>query len=1476
MAGTGGSGSTTGGRSPSLFLAEVRGPVLTLGTIATLEYVSRTQAPISAAEAVYLLVVAVVTHGLGLRPGLLSAAVAIGYQAYFLSDPGEFLRYTPDNLQRFILFVATAPAAALIVGLLARQLQRSTETVAARTMEVAAGEAVLGARLREMSALLSIARVVAGASDLVEALRRVCREMARLTGADTVAAYVLDSEGAQLRPVAGYHIPKAMLEVATKTTIRVSELGGIGAGVLAAEGVVWSDDVPADPRFDFGLARALLHRSAVVVPLALDGQVSGSLYLVWWTARRRLEEPEVAALHAIGQQVESLLRSARLRHALEERAARLHKLARLGHTVSSSLDMGEVLTAIARAAAEFMGVPFVSVWVADEGAGMLTLRAVSDEELAGDLPLTLFGYGEGSVGWVAQHRAPLDVPDVLSDPRFTARGWWQTHRLTSFHGVPVVLEGALLGVLALCARAPVRLAPEDQDLLDIFVGQAAVAIRNARLYADSSLQVERLEILTQLMRVIAASLDPDVILPAVAQAAVSLFPGAACRLWTAEGERIRMRAESGVHEVGDTAPTDIALGEGLVGAVCAAGRPLLLEDASAGARPAEAGWIHAQGFVSAAVLPLVVGSRRVGAVSLFTRDPHAFDAGEVAVLEAIAEQTAVALEKGRLFQDTQERRRLSEALYALAVAMEGSLGIEVRLARFVEGTVEALGLDRLNVFLATPDGAALELAAGTDADPARPCVIPLDEGGAALTVAWKSGETLVVRSDEELAALPPLAPALGAHPGLRSRRFVVIPLTFRGQSVGLVTADNKVSHRPITARTVAQLQLFCQQLAQSVNAARLYQETQHSLAGATLLNEAARTLHRTLDVRRLLPETLASVGQTFDAAGVALVRFDETGSGPPPVVPWGMAAEALARALAPVLRRREAPLIVADLASRPDLVPAEARSPERLGVAAFPVRGRSRVLAGLVLAFPAARTLTEAESRLLGAYADQLAMALDNAALFEEAENKRTQLEQVFASTSDGFLALDLDGRVVALNGRGGDLLGLAPDEVIGRPLAALLDRIGEGPVQGRDAQPGLQAALAGGAEAGDLELAVPARRTIHWHATPTRDLLGATVGATLTLRDVTHEREIDRMKTEFVSTVSHEVRTPLASIQGSLHLLLTDPDLALGEAQRRLMEISITNTDRLVRLIDDILDVSRIEAGQVGLRAEPHQPREFVGPAVEGMAAVARSRGIVVEQVVPEALPPVSVDLDRMIQVLTNLLSNAIKFSPPGGPVTVSAATAQGALELRVTDRGPGIAAGDVGRLFQKFIQLKAQAGREVSGTGLGLAICRGIVEAHGGSIGVESRPGDGATFIVRLPLPEDAGAPHAPPAEADEPPLILVVDDEPDVRGAIREQLEVLGGYRVVEAGRALEAVEVARQRRPDLITMDLMLPDLDGLEAVRLMREHEETRRTPVVMVTAIDLEEGDFGPGGPSACLIKPFTASALLETVRAHLRVSGRT
>jgi len=371
------------------------------------------------------------------------------------------------------------------------------EVEAARQQaELVASRAALTARLRESAGLLAIARVVGTTADLTRALRLICRQLGVLTGADTVAAYLLDRWRRRVQPVAGYHVPPSLLDALAMSSVTIEELR-FSEALFNDQHAVWTDDAPADPRFVNSLFARFPHRSALVIPLVVDEETSGGFYLVWWERRRQFEREEIETLEAIGGQVGVLLRNARLREALEHRTARLRELVHINQILSSSLDSRAVLTEIARAAARLSGAPGVVFYVADPVKRTLEARAFSDEEAARDFPIRVLPFGRGGAGWVALNQQVLAVPDVLGDTRFLAHDWWARHGLRSFYGMPVVLNGVLVAVLALTGREPFRFGPDDQDLLDNFCRQAGLAIRNAELFQAQG-RAEALRAVTQL------------------------------------------------------------------------------------------------------------------------------------------------------------------------------------------------------------------------------------------------------------------------------------------------------------------------------------------------------------------------------------------------------------------------------------------------------------------------------------------------------------------------------------------------------------------------------------------------------------------------------------------------------------------------------------------------------------------------------------------------------------------------------------------------------------------------------------------------------------------------------------------------------------------------------------------------------------------------------------------------------------------
>ncbi len=341
--------------------------------------------------------------------------------------------------------------------------------------------------------------------------------------------------------------------------------------------------------------------------------------------------------------------------------------------------------------------------------------------------------------------------------------------------------------------------------------------------------------------------------------------------------------------------------------------------------------------------------------------------------------------------------------------------------------------------------------------------------------------------------------------------------------------------------------------------------------------------------------------------------------------------------------------------------------------------------------------------------------------------------------------------------------------------------------------------------------------------------------------------------KSEFLANMSHELRTPLTSIIGFSRLLREREDLGAdaGHYVKRIHDAS----EALLSVVNDVLDFSKLEAGQVNLDAHPFSPEALLTDTVELVALQAESKGIDLILTVDPAVPPVILgDLTRLRQVVLNLLSNAVKFTAEGG-VSIQAgyvaeAGDQGRLRISVTDTGAGIPADRLDRLFQRFSQAETSINRTHGGTGLGLAICKGLVELMGGTIGVETQDGRGSTFWFDLPA-QTAPAQAAEPAHQNvapdlAPARILLVDDTPINRELVRIMLSPLG-FSIEEAGGGAEAVQAALERPFDLILMDVRMPGIDGMAATRAIRASSKLNgRTPIVALTA------DIQPENIIAC------------------------
>lgn len=334
--------------------------------------------------------------------------------------------------------------------------------------------------------------------------------------------------------------------------------------------------------------------------------------------------------------------------------------------------------------------------------------------------------------------------------------------------------------------------------------------------------------------------------------------------------------------------------------------------------------------------------------------------------------------------------------------------------------------------------------------------------------------------------------------------------------------------------------------------------------------------------------------------------------------------------------------------------------------------------------------------------------------------------------------------------------------------------------------------------------------------------------------RDLTERRNIDKLKSEFISTVSHELRTPLTSILGSLGLLRGGVAGELPAEFKPMIDIAFHNSERLVRLINDILDIEKIDAGKMRFELKTVELMPLVEQAVEVNRGYADHHQVTLALVDTAPGARVEVDPDRFAQLLANLLSNAAKYSPSGGQVTVAVRDTGDMLRVEVTDQGPGIPKEFHERIFHKFSQADSAGDKQKGGTGLGLSISKAIVERMGGMIGFESEPGHGATFYFELP--HAGGAANATTNDKDDfPPRVLVCEGNPEFSGDLRDMLEQRG-YRVDVAHSAEETRQLLAQQRYSAMTLDIVLPGQDGVSLMRELKSSPDTANLPIVMVSA----------------------------------------
>jgi PAS domain S-box-containing protein len=567
------------------------------------------------------------------------------------------------------------------------------------------------------------------------------------------------------------------------------------------------------------------------------------------------------------------------------------------------------------------------------------------------------------------------------------------------------------------------------------------------------------------------------------------------------------------------------------------------------------------------------------------------------------------------------------------------------------------------------------------------------------------------------------------------------------------------------------------------------------------------------------------------------------------------------------------------------------------GLAVFArIADQSRAALGATLMRLA--VLTFALIVVLGGLAGALAwLNRVNRARMAEIARTRARLETILATALDAVLVTDAGGLLQEMNRAAEEMFGLDVDSARGRALNQMV-----APSEADAAQDaGLAAYLITGAPATigqgrrrlqgqradgkvfPVELALAAAEGEEGGGTLciaiVRDI-SAQDAADRALREA-RDRALagERAKAEFLAVMSHEMRTPLNGLLGTIELLAQE---RLSPKQAEYVEVMQSSGRHLLRHVNDVLDIARAESGRAPVTLEPVDLARLLGEVAAGQRGLAEAAGNRLRLDLPDPpLPPAEGDPARLRQVVLNLVGNAVKFTENGTITLALQPLAGDRVELRVTDTGPGIAAEDLDRVFADFVTLDASYRRNVAGTGLGLGIARRMVAAMSGEIGVDSTPGIGSSFWVRLPFRAATAAPAprpAPPAALPRtrPLDLLVVEDNRINRFVVREMLEGMG-HSVTEAADGQEGAALATAKRFDAILMDISMPRLDGVEAARQIRAAAGgSGGAPIVALTAHaqPAEHARFRAAGMTESLTKPITRAALAALL--HRLLAGGT
>ncbi len=1082
-------------------------------------------------------------------------------------------------------------------------------------------------------------------------------------------------------------------------------------------------DVLTDPNVNRALAEATGAKSAAFVPLLSEGDVVGVLVAATRQNHRDFTGAELSLVQGLASEAALALGRTRSNEALGAALERERLIAEIGRRVRSELDLDTVLRVAVEETAKAVGVNRCFIRLGELGEPMPILAewnapgADPVGDVAPKLPV---------LNLAARDRRTVAVDDVETAPELddASLGSRETLLELGTRGVlatPIIVFDHVIGVFGLHRVEPTRWLSGEIALAEAVARELGLAIHTARLLGENEERLRRQETLIEAAQVLTSDLRFESVIRRLVEEVVALTGADAADCWILEPDRklLRCRAVVGVPEwnVGRQIPA-----EGTIGRALQSGKSVLTRDFAATEQPPPSPPYAV--FSDVMSTPITWLGEARGVLGVCAREPARFDEGDIEVVEVFARFASLALHNAESFGERERQTQVQRGFYRIAQVLGSTLSRAETLDALAQAACEALGGDAALVLelrgdttiLAgtheLPEGVRNSLAAGESRSlwPFGP--------GAEETILASPELPADERFDETLRG-PLVAEGYGSLlcapvAGVRDQAYAVAVL-FRG---GRAFADEDVLlTRHLSGAASGALERS--ELFEGERRARTFSQR---LAGVGAL--LATSLDPAVVLEEVAREAPGLLGA--DAAVIRLLERDElvvrAAAGPGTERLGGTSASAAAAVSGAVAQSR-ASLAVGDVRKQPRLARGDLLLERGTAACvAVPLAAHGGGLYGVLAVYSTApRPWRDDEIQSLSALAAAASASVANAQLYQRVAEEKERSGAILANIADGIVAVGRNDRIVLWNAMAEQITGVPASEALNRLVPEVLQR---------------ELSASGIEGAAERHVAIRRGGNEVWIALSEAVMLdpaGAVAGRIFAFRDISRERAVEQMKSDFVSAVSHELRTPLTSIYGFAETLMrSDVDFTETERETFLRYLA-SESERLIRIVDDLLNVARLEAGTLAVALEPTE----LGSAAREAVATARESDGSLHRFAVEVEPAelaVRADREKLGQVLANLIDNAVKYSPDGGTITITARGRSDAAEITVTDEGIGIPRADQPRVFSKFFRVERAPADQ--GTGLGLFLVRGLVTAMGGRIWVDSEEGRGSRFTFELPL--------------------------------------------------------------------------------------------------------------------------------------------